>query len=152
MNKRQKSILTESIIIIIITALAVAGMVNLKQWGNRTETIKVMQQLGHIVLQYRKEHGLVPSEGDIKGIQDKLQGDVNLDELQYRAECLDADSTPDEILAYIERRFHASLVSKGYVVLQLNGAVVWMNKEEFKQALSRQRRLSPHDVQILQDL
>ena len=152
MNKRQKALLTESITIIIITALAVTGMVNLKQWGNRTETIKVIEQLGQIVLQYRKENGLVPSEGDIKAIQDKLQGEVNLDKLQYRAQWLDADSTPDEILAYIEKRFHASLLGNGYVVLQLNGAVVWMNEEEFQKILSRQRKLSPQDLLILQDL
>jgi hypothetical protein len=152
MNKRQKALLTESVIIIFITIAAVVAMIHLKQWVSRTETIKVMEQLGQITRQYRTENGSMPSESDIKAIHDKLQGRVNLNKLQYRAQWLDAGSAPDEILAYIERQFRASFLSDGYVVLQLSGQVTWMSKEQFRRLLSQQRRLSPEDLQVLQDL
>ena len=152
MNKRQKALLTESIIIIVITAAAVVAMINLKQWVSRTEAIQVMEQLGQVVLQYRKENGSLPSGDDVKGIQEKLQEEVRLDRLQYRAQWIDVDSVPDEILAYTEKRFRASLLDDGYVVLRLDGRVEWMSKEEFQKLLAQQRRLSPQDLRILQDL
>ena len=152
MNKRQKALLTESIIIIVITAAAVVAMINLKQWVSRTEAIQVMEQLGQVVLQYRKENGSLPSGDDVKGIQEKLQEEVRLDRLQYRAQWIDVDSAPDEILAYTEKRFRASLLDDGYVVLRLDGRVEWMSKEEFQKLLAQQRRLSPQDLRILQDL
>jgi hypothetical protein len=151
-NKRQKALLTESIIIIVITAAAVVAMINLKQWVSRTEAIQVMEQLGQVVLQYRKENGSLPSGDDVKGIQEKLQEEVRLDRLQYRAQWIDVDSVPDEILAYTEKRFRASLLNDGYVVLRLDGRVEWMSKEEFQKLLAQQRRLSPQDLRILQDL
>lgn len=152
MNKRQKALLTESVIIIVITAAAVVAMINLKQWVSRTEAIQVMEQLGQVVLQYRKEHGSLPSGDDVKGIQDKLQEEVRLDKLQYRAQWIDVDSVPEEILAYTEKRFRASFLSDGYVVLRLDGRVDWMNKEEFQKLLGQQQRLSPQDLQILRGL
>ncbi len=152
MNKRQKALLAESIIIIVMTAAAVVAMINLKQWVSRSETIQVMEQLGQVVLQYRKEHGSLPSGDDVKGIQEKLQEEVRLDKLQYRAQWIDVDSAPDEILAYTEKRFRASLLDDGYAVLRLDGRVEWMGKEKFQKLLGQQRRLSPQDLQILQDL
>ncbi len=152
MNKRQKALLTESIIILLITAAAVVIMINLKQWVSRSETIQIMEQLGQVVLQYRKEHGSLPSGDDVKGIQGKLEEEVRLDKLQYRAQWIDVDSPPDEILAYVEKNFRASILNDGYVVLQLDGQVTWMNQEEFQKLLSRQSRLSPQDLKILQDL
>jgi hypothetical protein len=149
-NKRQKALLTESIIIIVITAAAVVAMINLKQWVSRTEAIQVMEQLGQVVLQYRKENGSLPSGDDVKNIQEKLQEEVHLDKLQYRAQWIDV--APAEILAYTEKRFRASFLSDGYVVLRLDGRVEWMGKEEFQKLLGQQRRLSPQDLQILQDL
>jgi len=151
-NKRQKALLAESIIIIVMTAAAVVAMINLKQWVSRSETIQVMEQLGQVVLQYRKEHGSLPSGDDVKGIQEKLQEEVRLDKLQYRAQWIDVDSAPDEILAYTEKRFRASLLDDGYAVLRLDGRVEWMGKKKFQKLLGQQRRLSPQDLQILQDL
>jgi len=151
-NKRQKALLTESIIIIVMTAAAVVAMINLKQWVSRSETIQVMEQLGQVVLQYRKEHGSLPSGDDVKSIQEKLQEEVRLNKLQYRAQWIEVDSAPDEILAYTEKRFRVSLLSDGYVVIRLDGRVEWMGKEKFQKLLGQQRRLSPQDLQILQDL
>jgi len=44
-------------------------MINLKDWVSRSEAVRSMEQLGQIVLQYRKEHGSVPSEDYIKSIK-----------------------------------------------------------------------------------
>lgn len=135
-----------------MTAAAVVAMINLKQWVSRSETIQVMEQLGQVVLQYRKEHGSLPSGDDVKSIQEKLQEEVRLNKFQYRAQWIDIDSAPDEVLAYTEKKFRASLLSDGYVVIRLDGRVEWMGKEKFQKLLGQQRRLSPQDLQILQDL
>ena len=150
MNKRQKALLVESITIIVITAVAVLAMINLKDWGSRSEAVRSMEQLGQIVLQYRKEHGSVPSEDYIKSIKEKLEGHVGLGKLQYRARWIDFESKPDEILAYAEKRHRAPLLSDGYVVLRLDGRVQWMGKQEFQKLLGQQRIKSPQEMQMLQ--
>jgi len=109
-----------------------------------------MEQLGQIVLQYRKEHGSVPSEDYIKSIQEQLEGHIGLGKLQYRARWIDFESKPDEILAYVEKKHQASLLSDGYVVLRLDGRVEWMNEQEFQKLLSQQRIKSPQEIKILQ--
>ena len=150
MNKRQKALLVESITIIVITAVAVLAMINLKDWVSRSEAVRSMEQLGRIVLQYRKEHGSVPSEDYIKSIQEQLEGHIGLGKLQYRARWIDFESKPDEILAYVEKKHQASLLSDGYVVLRLDGRVEWMNEQEFQKLLSQQRIKSPQEIKILQ--
>jgi len=149
-NKRQKALLVESITIIVITAVAVLAMINLKDWVSRSEAVRSMEQLGRIVLQYRKEHGSVPSEDYIKSIQEQLEGHIGLGKLQYRARWIDFESKPDEILAYVEKKHQASLLSDGYVVLRLDGRVEWMNEQEFQKLLSQQRIKSPQEIKILQ--
>jgi len=151
-NKRQKALLVESITIIVITAVAVLAMINLKDWVSRSEAVRSMEQLGRIVLQYRKEHGSVPSEDYIKSIKEKLAGHVGLGKLQYRARWIDFESKPDEILAYAEKKHRASLLSDGYVVLRLDGRAEWMGEQKFQKLLGQQRRKSPQELQILRDL
>ena len=150
MNKRQKALLLESVTIIVITVAAVIAIINLKQWVSRSETIQVMEQLGQIVLQYRKEHGSVPSEDYIRSIEEDLEGQVHLGKLQYRARWINLDSNPNEVLAYAEKRFRCSLLSDGYAVLRLDGRVDWVGKEEFRKLLSQQRRKSPQELKMLQ--
>ena len=151
MNKRQKALLVESITIIVITAVAVLAMISLKDWVSRSEAVRSMEQLGRIVLQYRKEHGSVPSEDYIKSIKEKLAGHVGLGKLQYRARWIDFESKPDEILAYAEKKHRASLLSDGYVVLRLDGRVQWMGEQEFQKLLGQQRRKSPQELQMLEE-
>ncbi|MFB0523972.1 MAG: hypothetical protein ACETVZ_00400 [Phycisphaerae bacterium] len=151
MNKRQKALLVESITIIVITAVAVLAMINLKDWVSRSEAVQSMEQLGRIVLQYRKEHGSAPPEDYIKSIKEKLEGHVGLGKLQYRARWIDFESKPDEILAYTEKKHRASLLSDGYVVLRLDGRVEWMDEQEFQKLLGQQRRKSPQEVQMLEE-
>ena len=147
MNKRQKAILLEFVVVIAITVIAVVAMINFKDWVNRSAAMRAMQHLGQIVLQYRKEHGLVPPESYVDGIKEKLEGHARLGNLQYRARWINFESSPDEILAYTERKYRSPFVGHGYVVLRLDGRVEWMNKEKFEAILAKQQ--SPLEIQML---
>jgi hypothetical protein len=133
--------------VIVITAAAVVAMVNFKDWVNRSEAMRAMNQLGQIVLQYRKDRGSVPPESYVNRIKENLQGHVRLGDLQYRAQWLDLESTPDEILAYTEKNYR-SLIGKGFVVLRLDGRVEWVDRKHFKTLLAQQQ--SPAEIEMLQ--
>ena len=148
MNRRQKNILINFITVIVITAAAVVAMVNFKDWVNRSEAMRAMEQLGQIVLQYRKDHGSVPPESYVNAIKENLQGYVRLGHLQYRAQWLDFDSSPDEILAYTGKKYR-SLIGKGFIVLRLDGQVEWMDREHFKTLLAQQQ--SPGEIEMLEE-
>ena len=134
--------------VVVITAIAVVAMINFRDWVNHSEARRAMEHLGQIVLQYRKDHGALPPESYVANIKEDLKGHVRLGELQYRALWIDADSTPDEILAYTEKNYRSLLVGKGYIVLRLDGRVEWMGKKEFKTLLAQQQ--SPEEIQMLQ--
>ncbi len=151
MNKHQKSLIVEFITVIVITAVAVVSIMHLKDWVSRSEAMQAMEELGQVVLQYRKEHGSVPSEDHIKSVKESLEGHAGLGELRYRARWIDFESKPDEILAYAEKRHRASLLNDGYIVLRLDGRVEWMGKQEFKELLAQQRRKNPEEMQMLQE-
>ena len=150
MNKRQKAILVKFITVIVITAIAIVAMVNFKDWVNRSEAMRAMEQLGQRVLQYRKTHGAVPSKSYVDGIREDLEGYVRLGNLRYRARWLDFESTTDEILAYTEKNYHSLLVGRGYVVLRLDGRIEWMGKREFETLLTQHQ--SPMEIEMLQQL
>jgi hypothetical protein len=148
MNKRQKDILTSFITVIVITAVAVVAMLNFKDWLNRSEAMRAMEHLGQIVLQYRKDYGSVPPESYVDRIEETLEGHVRLGDLHYRAQWIDFESGPDEILAYTEKIYHSLIIGKGYVVLRFDGRVEWMNKQQFETLLAQQQ--SPMEIQMLQ--
>jgi len=147
MNKRQKAILIEFTIIIAITVIAVVAMVNFKDWVNRSEAMGAMKQLSQVVLEYRKEHGAVPSESYVNEIKKDLKGWVRLGNLNYRAQWIDFDATPDEILAYAEKKYPSSLLNDGYVILRLDGRVEWMDKQQFEKLLAQ--RQSKMEIDML---
>ena len=139
MDRRQKNVLIDFIIVIVITAAAVVAMVNFKDWVNHSEAMRAMKQFGQIVLQYRKDHGSVPPESYVNRIKENLQGYVRLGDLQYRAQWLDFDSSPDEILAYTEKKYPSSLLDDGFIVLRLDGRIEWMGTQQFKDLLAQQQ-------------
>lgn len=147
MNKQQRAILRNTTTVIIITAIAVVAMINLKDWVNRSEAMRAMEHLGRIVLQYRKNHGSVPPESYIDRIKEELEGHVRLGKVNYRAQWIDFESTPDEILAYTEKPRRLWLFGKGYIVLRLDGRVEWMDKQEFETLLAQQQ--SPIEIEML---
>jgi len=146
-NRRQKTILRDITTVIVITAIAVVAMINLKNWVNRSEAMRAMEQFGQIVLQYRKNHGSVPPESYVDRIKEELEGRVRLGKVNYRAQWLDLESTPDEILAYTERHHRSWLLGKGYIVLRLDGRVEWMDKHEFETLLAQQQ--SAQEIEML---
>jgi len=122
-------------------------MINFKDWVNRSEAMRAMEQLGQTVLKYRKDRGSVPPESYIDRIKENLEGYIRLGNLRYRAQWLDFESSSDEILAYTEKKYH-SLIGKGFVVLRLDGRVEWMEKQEFRNLLAQQQ--SPTEIEMLQ--
>ena len=139
MNRRQKSILINAISVITITSIAVVAMINLKDWVNRSEAMRAMEDLGKLVLQYRTENGSVPPQSYVDSIKTNLKGHVRLGDLQYRALWIDFDSTPDDVLAYVEKKYHSLVLSNGFIVLRLDGRVEWMQKQRLDVLLARQQ-------------
>ncbi|MCJ7730231.1 MAG: hypothetical protein MUO27_10205 [Sedimentisphaerales bacterium] len=148
MNRHQKAILTNIIAVMVITVLAVAVMINFKDWVNRSESMRAMESLGQIALQYRKEHGSVPPQSYVDRLKEDLPGGVRLGGLRYRGLWVDFESSGDEILAYAEKRYRSSFLSDGFVVLRLDGRVEWIGEEEFKKLLAQQQ--SPMEAQMSQ--
>ncbi|MHC4463092.1 MAG: hypothetical protein ACYS6W_08160 [Planctomycetota bacterium] len=139
--------------VIVITAIAVVAMINFKDWVNRSEAMRAMEELRQRVKQYREGHGSVPSGTWVDSQRENLPGNVRLGNLQYRARWITFESTPDEILAYTEKNYNSLLVGKGYIVLRLGavlsdkGRVEWMGKQEFETLLAQQQ--SPEEVEML---
>jgi hypothetical protein len=149
MNKRQRTIIREFLVIIAITTAAVLAMMNFKDWTNRSEAIRAMGQLSQRVQQYRKEHGMVPPQSFVDRVEETLEGQARLGRLEYRGIWINFESSDDEILAYSERRFHSLLVGSGYVVLRLDGRVEWLEKAQFEAILAKQQ--SQYEVEVLQE-
>jgi hypothetical protein len=149
MNRRQKAILTNSTTVIAVTAIAVVAMINLKNWINRSESMRAMENLGRIVSQYRGKYGSIPPESYVDGIKDELEGHARLGKVIYRARWIDFESSPDEILAYTEQPYSSWLFGKKYIVLRLNGRAEWMDKQEFEPMLAKQQ--SSQELEMLHE-
>jgi hypothetical protein len=147
MNRRQKAILTNTITVLVITTIAVAAMINLKNWVNRSEAMRAMEHLSRVVLQHREKYGSIPPESYIDRIKEELEGHVRLGKLVYRAQWINFESTPDEILAYTERYHSSWLFGKKYIILRLNGRVEWMDKRELETLLAQQQ--SSQELEML---
>jgi len=147
MNRRQKAILRDTTTVIVITAVAVVAMINFKDWINRSEAMRAMEDLSQEVLKYKKKYGSVPPESYVDRIKGELEGHIRLGKVNYRAQWIDFESTPDEILAYTEKKYRSSLLSDGYVVLRLDGRVEWMDKQEFETLLAQQQ--NPMEIEML---
>jgi len=149
MNKHQRVILIKFTTVIVVTAIAVVAMINVKDWINRSEAMRAMEHLGQRVLDYRQAYHSVPPESYVTNIKETLEGHVRLGNLQYRAQWIDFESTPEEILAYAEQKYPSSLLNDGFVVLRLSGRVEWLGKQEFEKVLARQQ--SQKEIEILQE-
>ena len=148
MNRRQKVILMNFMAVIVVTAIAVVVMINVKDWVNRSEAMRAMEDLGKKIKDYRETYGSVPPESYVDSVRESLRGHVRLGDLHYRALWIDFESVPDEILAYTERKSRSLLFSDGFIVLRLDGTVQWMGKKEFQTLLAQQQ--SPMEIQMRQ--
>jgi len=138
-NRRQRALLIESILVVAATTAAVIGMIHLKDHVNRSEAIRAMEGLGKLVLEYRKEHGSLPPQSYVDSVKGDVEGAVRMGNVKYRALYIGLDAPDDTILAYSEKRHPSSLLKDGYVVLRLSGAVEWMPTAEFTRLFAQQR-------------
>ena len=148
MNRLQKTILSNFIAVIVITAVAVVAMINFKNLVNRSEARRAMEHLGQIVLQHRKDSGSVPSESYISSIKGDLEGYVRLGDLQYRARWINFDSGADEILAYTQKSRRTLLFGNKILVLRLDGRVEWIDRQKFETLLAQQQ--SAMEIKMMQ--
>ena len=148
MNRYQKTVLIKFVIITVVTVIAVATMVQFKNWVSHSEAMRAMEHLGRIVFKYRKDNGSVPPQSYVDSIKGNLEGSVRLGGLTYRGRWIGFDSTGDEILAYSERSGGSLLFGAGFIVLRLDGRVEWMDKEKFKALLTKQQ--SPMEIGMMQ--
>lgn len=139
MNRRQKLIIKDSVVIICFTVAAVVAMINFKDWTNRSEAMRAMQQLGQIAVRYKKQYGSVPPKSYVDDIRESLEGNARLVNLQYRARWIDFDADPDRILAYAGKNYHSWFIGSEVIVLRLNGRVEWMTTKDFEKLLGEQQ-------------
>jgi hypothetical protein len=148
MNRQQKVTLIKFITVILVTAIAVTAMINIKDWVNRSEAMRAMEHLGQKILEYRKAYHSVPPESFVTNIKESLEGYVRLGNVQYRGIWIDPESTPEEILAYAEKKYPSSLLDDGFVVLRLSGQVEWLGTKQFRKVLAQQQ--SQKEIEMLQ--
>jgi hypothetical protein len=146
MNKRQKHLLINFIVVAAVTLVAVVGMVELKNWVNRVEATRAMEQLGRAVADYRKKNNSVPPESYVNGIKESLEGQVRLGDLHYRARWIEYDCPADTILAYVRKSYRSLLFKPGAIVLRFDGQVQWIEKSAFDKMLARQQ--SPMEMEM----
>lgn len=139
MNRRQKALLMESILVLATTVAAVVGLMHLKDYINRSEALRAMNQLGEYVLGYRTQHGSLPPESFVNGIKDRLEGVSRLGSVKYRALYIGPNASGGTVLAYSFRRYSTSFLADGYVVLRLDGTVEWMQTPRFADLFDAQR-------------
>ncbi len=139
MNRRQKNILINFAIVLIITGVAVAAMIELKNRVNRSEAMRAMRHLGQVVIKYRDKHSSVPPESFVQNIKGQLQGQARLGDLQYRARWIEFEPDPCEILAYSQKEYRSILIQSGVIVLRIDGSVEWMKPKEFQNLLQSQQ-------------
>ena len=144
MDKRQRAIVLEVVTVLVVTLIAVVAMINFKDYINRSEAIGAMEQIGQIVAEYRRQYKRVPSESMVKAEMGNIKGAVRLPGMVYRGLWIDLEAEPNDILAYAEKNYPASLLDDGYVVLRFDATVVWMKVDEFEALLAEQQS----DVEI----
>jgi hypothetical protein len=146
MNKRQKWVLTNFAFLVLITAVSVAGMVELKNWVNRSESVRAMEQLQISVFTYKQKNGSLPPESYIEVIRKSLAGEPRLGDLNYRARWIKFDSPPETILAYVRKGSRSFLFNPGAIVLRLDGRIEWMDKATFDELIVSQQ--TPLELEI----
>ena len=139
MNRRKRSILLESTLVLAITIIAMLAMVMFKDKTNQREALLAMEQLGVKILEYRQEYGVIPPENVVESIRPSIQGNARLGTLHYRARWIGLDARKSEIVAYTHKHYRSLLVESGTIVLHLDGRVSWMTPREFNILLNHQQ-------------
>jgi len=147
MTRMQRKILIEFAVVLGLTLLAAVAMINLKDWVNRSEAMRAMQELARQINRYRQQYARIPPESWVKQQAQTVPGYPRLGRLEYRGLWIDFESPPDTILAYSERNYRG-FAGRGYVVMRLNGRVEWLDKQTFEKLLARQQ--TEEEVKLLE--
>jgi hypothetical protein len=146
MNKRQKSLILNIILVLAITTAFIVLMMNVKDLLNKKEAMRAMGIVGQELLNYREHYGSLPPESFLANIKEQF---VRLGTLNYRAQWIGFDSEPNTILAYTYKNYHSLAARRGYVVLRLDGRIEWIGKKQFEELLRKQQTSS--EIEILQE-
>jgi hypothetical protein len=146
MNKRQKWVLTNFVLVVLITAAAVVGMIELKNWVNLSESMRAIEQLHQAVAEYKQKNGSVPPESHIEGLKQSFEGQRRLGHLNYRARWIQFDSPPQTILAYARKNYRSFFYRSGAIVLHLDGRIDWMDQVSFEKLLAAQQ--TPLEIEM----
>ena len=138
MNKAQKKLIKNLIGTVVVIVVFIFGFGNFKDYVNKSEAIRAFRQLGQEVLKYRKETGQLPSEATIANLKEQLEGSARVGTIDYRAQYISIDSPPDTIVAYTEKEYQW-LIKSGFVVLLLDGRVLYLVPKEFNDLLKKQQ-------------
>jgi hypothetical protein len=98
-----------------------------------------MEQLAKMVADYKQKNGSVPSKSYIEGLKMKLEGQVRMGRLHYRARWIGFDSPPDTVLAYVKKDYRSIFIKSGVIVLRFDGRIEWMDKTSFDKLYARQK-------------
>jgi hypothetical protein len=139
MNKKQKWVLTNFALVILITAVAVVGMVELKNQVNRSEAMRAMESLGRVVSDYKQKNGSIPPESYVDGMIKTFEGQQRLGNPNYRVRWIKFDSPPDTILAYTRVDYRSLFSRPGAIVLRFDGRIEWMDKASFDKLIAGQQ-------------
>jgi hypothetical protein len=134
-------------LVMAVTTVAVGTMIYFKDYVNRSEAMRAMEQLGQRIVRYRQENGSVPPESFVNNVRENVDGYVRLGKLTYRGLWIDFESAPDEILAYVEKDYHSWSLGKGCIVLSLDGRIQWLDKQQFLTLLKQQQ--SAEEIRML---
>jgi hypothetical protein len=146
MQKRQRQIITNFVVVIMVTLVSVVAMINFKDMVNRSEAIRAMEALGRQVVAYRQQYGAAPPESYVDRIRDSLPGNARLGDFQYRARWIGFGSPDGTILAYTRKQYRSSFLEDGAVVLRLDGTVEWMKASEFEPLLEEQQKADEREM------
>jgi hypothetical protein len=140
MNKQQKWVLIKFTAVVLVTVGSVATIAELKNGVNRAEAIRAMEHLGKIVSDYKQKNGYVPPESFVDNLKESLVWQARLGDLHYRARWLDADSTPNTILAFTKSSSGSLFFKPEVIVLLYDGKVQRMEEESFNKLFARQQK------------
>jgi len=146
MNRRQKSIILNFVLVITFTTAFVIVMLNVKDYVNKSEAIRGMNLLAQQIIQYREKSNSLPPNSYVQRQKDQLRL-VRLGDLEYRAQWIGYNAEPDTILAYTYKNYRL-MIKRGYVVIRLNGQVEWMLKKEFQELLGKHQTKA--EIEILE--
>jgi len=147
MYKHQKAVIRNFIFVTSLTIIIILSMLCFKDVTNRSESIRAMNHLSKVVLDYRQQSGSVPAESYIDNVRKSLEGYVRLGKIYYRARWVTFESSNDEILAYVIKEYTPFFLDDGAIVLRLDGRVEWLAKAEFESILADQQ--SAMELEVL---